>query len=276
MAALAGALAVAGRAEPRIRAGLHRVPRDEARAVKTGERDLVERESCGERRDGPDTVASGARTLRVAARAEVSRTGSSNSMLADPVAVMNQVARGRRVLRREILVAAVAVAKRPLIPMLVATEARGHLWPNRVRVFLRHGLVATNAVAVRDRLVGAMLEAEMLPREVCTLPGIGGAVAPETGMLVMRLGVATAARRVGGQMQRLDVSGGGHALVAVDAIDPVRRVRAMLERMRRVTGAEAEHARARRQGERRENDERERELHGIPQLRERRASALAS
>jgi hypothetical protein len=77
-------------------------------------------------------------------------------------------------------------------------------------------------------------------------------------------------------MQGLDVSGGGHAFVAVHAIDPARRVRAMFEGMRLVAGAEAEHARARRQGERREDDERERELHGAPQLRERRASALAS
>jgi hypothetical protein len=267
---------VTRRAESRVRAGLHRVPRDEACAVKTGERDFVERESCRERRDGPDTMTSGARALRVAARAKVPGTSGSNSVLADPVAVVNQVTRRRRVFRREILVAAVTVAKGPLITMLMTTEARGHLGPNRVRVFLRNRLVATNAVAVRDRLVGAMLEAEVLPCEVCTLPGVGGSVAPETGMLVVRLGVAAAARRVGRQMQRLDVSGGGHAFVAVDTIDPVCRVGAMLEGVRGVARAEAEHARACRQGERCENDERERELHGEPQLRERRASALAS
>jgi hypothetical protein len=69
VAALAGVLAVARRAESRIRARLHRVPRDEACAVKTGERDLVERESCRERRDGPNAVTSGAGALRVATRA---------------------------------------------------------------------------------------------------------------------------------------------------------------------------------------------------------------
>jgi hypothetical protein len=94
-------------------------------------------------------------------------------------------------------VAAVEVAKGPLIPMLVAAEAGSHLGPNRVRVLLRDGLVATNAVAVRHGLVGAMLEAKVLPREPRTFASVGRSVAPETGMLVMRLRVAAAARGTG-------------------------------------------------------------------------------
>jgi len=179
VAALAGVLGVARRAKARIRASLHRMPRHEACAVKTGQRDLVERKSRGERGDGPDPVASGAGALRVAARAKVTGARGSDSVLTQPVAVMNQVTYRRGILGREVLVAAVAGAKRPLILMLVATEARGHLGPDRVRVPLGHGLMATHAVAVRGSLMRAMLEAQVLPRESRTLPGVGGAVASE-------------------------------------------------------------------------------------------------
>jgi hypothetical protein len=101
-------------------------------------------------------------------------------------------------------------------------------------------------------------------------------MAPETGTLVMRFRMAAATRRIGRQVKRLDVARGGHALVAVDAIDPVRRVPAMFEGVRRVSGSEPKHTCARGQGERCDDQERERELHGVPQLRESRASALAS
>ena len=52
----------------------------------------------------------------------------------------------------------------------------------------------------------------------------------------MRFRMAAATRRIGRQVKRLDVARGGHALVAVDAIDPVRRVPAMFEGVRRVSG----------------------------------------
>jgi hypothetical protein len=80
-------------------------------------------------------------------------------VLSQPVAVVNEVAHGRRILRREVLVAAVAVTKGPLILVLVAAEARGHLGSERVWVLFRHSLVTANAVAVRCGLMGAMLEA---------------------------------------------------------------------------------------------------------------------
>jgi hypothetical protein len=150
---------------------------------------------------------------------------------------MNQVTYGRRILGCEVLVAAVAIAKRPLILMLVAAEAGGHLGPDRVGVLVGHGLVTADAIAVCGRLMGTMLEAQVLTRESRTLTGVGGSMAPETRMLVMRLRMAAHTCRVGGKVQRLDVTRGGHALVAVDAINPVRRVRAMLEGMRRVAGS---------------------------------------
>jgi hypothetical protein len=92
---------------------------------------------------------------------------------------MNEVTDRGRILRREVLVAAVTGAKWPLILMLVAAEARGHLGSERVWVFFGHGFVATHAVAVRGSLMRAMLEAQVLPRESRTLPGVGGAVASE-------------------------------------------------------------------------------------------------
>jgi hypothetical protein len=159
MAALAGALTVAGRAQAGVGASLHRVPRDETCAVKPGERDFVERELGRQRWDGPDAVAGGTRAFRVAARAEVACARCANAVLSQPVAVVNEVADGRRILRREVLVAAVAGAKRPPILVLVATEARGHLGPDRVRVLFRNGLVTADAIAVCGGLMGAMLEA---------------------------------------------------------------------------------------------------------------------
>jgi hypothetical protein len=159
VAALAGVLTVAGRTEARVGASLHRVPCDEACAVKAGEGDLVEHELGRQFRDGPDAVARGTRSLRVAARAEIACTRRPNPVLAQPVAVVNEVAHGRRILRRKVLVAAVAVTKRPLILVLVATEARGHLGPDRVRVLFRNSLVTADAVAVCGCLMGAMFEA---------------------------------------------------------------------------------------------------------------------
>jgi hypothetical protein len=127
--------------------------------VKAGERDLVERELGRQCRDGPDAVARGTRAFRVAARAEVACARCANAVLSQPVAVVNEVAHGRLILRREVPVAAVAVAERPLILVLVATEARGHLGPDRVRVLFRNGLVTADAIAVCGGLMGAMLEA---------------------------------------------------------------------------------------------------------------------
>ncbi len=278
VAALAGALGVARRAKSRIGASLHRVPSDEASAVKAGERDLVEREPRWQRRNRRDAVACGAGALRVAARTEVTSACGPDSVLAQPVAVMDEMTRGRGVFRSEVLVAAVAITKGPLISVLVAAEARGHLGPDHVWVLFRDGLVAPNTVAVRRYLVGPMLEAQMLAGEPRPLARSFGAMAPKAGVWVVRFRVASAAGRIRREVQRLDVTRGGDALVALDAIDPVRRVGAMLERVRRVAMAQAEHACACREGKRkREGDqEAERAPHGRAQLRERRASTWVS
>ncbi len=95
-------------------------------------------------------------------------------------------------------------------------------------------------------------------------------------MRVVRLGVTADTCSVRWKVQRFDITGGGHTLVAIDTIDPVRHVRAMLEGVRRVAGPQPKDPCARRQGEGCQDKERERELHGVPQLRESRARAFAS
>jgi hypothetical protein len=244
--------------------------------VQAGERHFVEGELGRKRRDGPDTVAGGTGALRVAARAEVAFAGRTNAVLAEPVAVVNEVAHGRRVLAREVLVAAVAVTKRPLILVLVTSEARRHLGPDRVRVLFRDGLMTTDAITVRRGLVSAVLEAQMLASQQRALPRIGGSMAPEARTRVVWLGVTPDTCRVGRKVQRFDVTRGGHSPVAIQAIDPTRRVRAMLEGVRRVARPEPEDASARRQRDGGDDENRERALHGVPQVRESLASALAS
>ncbi len=276
VAALARALAVARGAKPRVCAGLERVPCAETGSVKTGERDLVEREPRRKRGDGPDAMTGCARALRMAARAKVARASRAHPVLTQPVAIVNQVSDRRRVLRAEALVAAIARAKRPRVLMLVATEARRHLRSQGVRGLLRDRLVASHTVSMGDGLVSPVLEAETLTRDPRPLPSVGGSMAREARVRVVRLRVATDAGRVGREVKRLHVPRELDALMAVDTIDPMRRVRAVLEGVRFVRRAQAEHASARGERERKDGDERERKLHGLPQLRERRASTFAS
>jgi hypothetical protein len=102
-------------------------------------------------------------------------------------------------------------------------------------VLLGDGFMATDAVAMGRGLMLSVLEAKVLTRQQCTLANVGRAVAAEAGVLVVRLRVAAAARRLARQVQRFDLTCRGDPLVTVDAIDPMRRVRAMLEGVRGVT-----------------------------------------
>jgi hypothetical protein len=101
-------------------------------------------------------------------------------------------------------------------------------------------------------------------------------MAPETRMRVVRLGVTPDTGSVRRKVQRFDVTRRGNTLVAVHAVDPVGHVRAMLEGVRRIAGPEPKDTCARGQGESCKGEEREREFHGVPQLRESRARASAS
>ena len=160
--------------------------------------------------------------------------------------------------------------------MFVAAETGGHLRAYRVGVLLRHGLMAAHAIAMRRRLMIAMLEAEVLPREPCALSRVCSSMASQTRSRVVRLGVATATRRLGGQVQRLDVARRRHPLVTVDAVDPVGGMCAVFERMRGVVGLEPKHACAGGPSERGNCGKGDRGFHGEPQVRDTRASRLAS
>ena len=197
MAPLTRALAVTGRAEPGIGAGLEGVARNKAGAMQAGQRHVVEGEPGGERGDRPDAMATCTRSLAVTARAEVACPGSPSSVLAKPVAVVNQVALGRGLLGGEILVTAVAVAERPLLAVLVATEARRHLGPQHLGPCLGDRFVTPDAVAAHLGLMVAVLEAQVLLRKRGSLSNVCSPVAAEAGALVVRLLVAAATRLVG-------------------------------------------------------------------------------
>jgi hypothetical protein len=122
----ARAFGVARRAEPGIGTRLVGMARSETSAVKPGELYLVERKPRGKGGDR-DTVARGARALAVARRAEIARARGAHAVLAYPVALVDQMARRRRVLVRQIDVATIAVAQRPLFLVLVAAKAGRHL-----------------------------------------------------------------------------------------------------------------------------------------------------
>jgi hypothetical protein len=134
------------------------MPCDEPGTVEPRNRNLVEREPGRQRRDGPDSMASGTGTFRVTTRAEVPCARGSHPVLPQPIAVVNEVTHRRSVLRREVLVTAVAVAQRPLVAVLVAAEAGGHLRPDHLGALFGHGLVTADAVSVRRRLMRPVLE----------------------------------------------------------------------------------------------------------------------
>jgi hypothetical protein len=238
----------------------------------------VERELRRKGRDGPDAVAARARALTVAARAEIPFTRRVHAVLAQPVAVVNEVAGGGRVLGGEIDVTTVAVAERPLVFVLVAAEARRHLREQRFRPRFGHRGMAADAVAFDRRHVLAMIEAEMRARELRCAAHERLTVTLSTRMLVVWFRVAPAAVGLRREVQMTGLVGARCARdpdVALHAIDPLRHVRTMLEGMGRVPSAKAEDPRAGRDRERQDHREGEK-LHGSSRERATRASAFAS
>jgi hypothetical protein len=100
--------------------------------VEALEADVVERHLRGERGDRADAVALRARGLAVAAGAKIALASRSHSVLADPVAIVDEMARGCGVLRGEVHVAGVAVTKVVLVLVLVAAEADSHFREERL------------------------------------------------------------------------------------------------------------------------------------------------
>ena len=175
---------------------------------------------------------------------------------------------------------AVAVARRPLVAVLVAAEAARHRGQERLRVILGDLHVTTHTLAVRRCDVLAVLEAQLLPRELHAAPHVRLAVAAAARPLVVRLRVAPPAIGVRGEMEGPAIARGLDALVAFLAVDPAVDVRAVLEGMRRRGAVKSEDARARRERQREDHEEREARPHRGPangsNVRATRTSASVS
>jgi hypothetical protein len=259
-----------------VRTRFFRMPRPKARPVQTLQADLVERHLPGQRGHRRNAMARGARSLAMAGRAEVALTPGPHSVLAEPVAIVNEVARWRRVLGGKVDVTGIAAAQVPLILVLVTAEADRHLREKRLRPRLGDRAVAPNAVSVDHRIVFAVVEAHVLAGEVGLFAHGHLAVASAAGAFVMRPGMATAALGVGGKMQRFGLARVLHPRVALDAIDPLVHMSAVLERMRFLGWSETEHARACGECQRKGHRDGEPEPHRISSARETRASAFTS
>ena len=272
----AGVDAMARRAEAGIGPGLVGVSRDESGAMQPRQGDFVEREPRGQRRNGAGAMAARARAFAVAARAQVARARRPHAVLADEIAVVHEVIRRRAALGADIDVATIAVAQGPLVAVLVATEAARHRRQNRVRRLFGDFDVATNAVAARRAHVPSMVETKVLARELHPLAHVDRPVAASARALVVRLGVAASARRVGrkrcGSAGPLDA----RPRVAGHAIDAPQHVGAMLEAMRRLFRANPEDPGARNEGDCGDPKGKRADPHGMSKVRERRTRASAS
>jgi hypothetical protein len=167
MALDARVFAVARRAETGIGAGLEGVSRLEPGSMQAGEGHRIERKPRGQSGHRADAVTSGARPFRVAGGAEVARARRADPVLAQPIAVVYEVARRQSAFGLEIDVTAVAVTKVPLILMLVATEAGRHLGAKLGRLRFCDPHVTAYAVPLYVRHVGFVLEAQVLTRKFC-------------------------------------------------------------------------------------------------------------
>jgi hypothetical protein len=173
-------------------------------------------------------------------------------VLANPVAVVDEVAGRECALGLQVDVAAVAISEVPLILMLVTAEAGRHLGAKLGRLRLGHSDVTAHAVPLHVGHVRSVLEAQMLARKFCTLAHERLAVAAAACVLVVGFGVAAAADGVGGKVERTGIPRERDSGVAGDAVDPLDHVRAMLEGVRRRRLREPEHACARRERERKD------------------------
>jgi hypothetical protein len=196
-------------------------------------------------------------------------------MFAQPIPIVHHVGRRRRVLGRKVLVAPAAIAERPLIAVLVASEADRHLRLERLGLRVARRGVAAHAVPVHGRHVLPVIEAEVAARELGGPADVRGSVAVEARPRVVRARVAAEAVGSRGEMERLVVAVARDLRVARHAVDPFGGVGAMLEGVGRVAALETEDPRA--GGERESEEQQERQpLHGSSRERAMRARTFVS
>jgi hypothetical protein len=123
-----------------------------------------------------------------------------------------------------------------------------------------------------------MRQAKVAARELDRIAYVRLAVAHPAGARVVRLLMATNADGVARHVQRPRVARFLNPRVALDAIDPLEHVRAVLERMRRRLAPDAQNAGAARdeKGDGHQPEKPGATAHRISRGAERRMSALAS
>ena len=151
---------MARRADAGIGPRFLRVPRRKTGAVQSGETDVVERQPRRQRGRGALPMARRALPLGVTARAQVALARRPRPMLAHPVAVVDEVVVGSLSVVPQVDVTSIAVAQRPLIAVLVAAEARGHLRQHGVRTGLGRFDVTANAISLGREHVPSVFESE--------------------------------------------------------------------------------------------------------------------
>jgi hypothetical protein len=249
----------------------------EARPVQPRETYVVEGEARRQRRNRPLSVARGALAFCVAARAEIASACGARSMLADPVAVVDQVVVGQGALGRQIDVTTVAVAKRPLVPVPVTAEATGHLRQHRIGSLFGHFHMAVDAIACRCLHVLGVREAQVFAREFHSIPHVLFPVASHAWPRVMGLLVAANAGGVSRHVHRPRMVRGLHARMALDAVDPLEYVSPVLEGVGLRHVLDAQDARAASEHDReREQPNGHPADHGNSSARERRTRAFVS
>jgi hypothetical protein len=154
-------------------------------------------------------------------------------MLADPIAIVDEMARGKRPFGAQVNVAGVAVARVPLILVAVTAEARGHVWAERGGPRRAHLDMATHAVPAYFAQVPRVLESQVLARKFCAAADVRFAVAEPAVALVVGFCVASDAVGGRGEVQGPRIARSGNPRVTLEAAHPFQHVCAVLERMRR-------------------------------------------
>lgn len=218
-----------------------------------------------------------AEVLAMAGRAEISRRRGTDTMLTDEVALVQNVARRTRELRRQVHVAAVAVTGLPLVLVRVTAEALCHRRTEGRLLRLPRCGVARDTLARELRNVPFVSEAQVLASEPILLAGSSIPVTAVALPSIVRTRVTAHTRRGPGQMKRPGLPRPRDPFMTAQAPDPRERMSAVLERMLRVARLDPEQARTSREREQQKEQEGPRErLHGVflPKEYDTRASAF--
>jgi hypothetical protein len=196
-------------------------------------------------------------------------------MLAYPITVVHQVTGWQGLLSRQVHVATIAIPSPPLIFVLVASETDGHLGPQRLRPFHCDLDMAAYTVALRGRHVGAVLEAQVSPRELRASTYVRLSVTVFAPTLVVGLRVTVHALGRAGEVHRVRVSRASDAFVTRETANPLENVGTMLEGVRRFAAyTENTGTRPHREGE--NEQDRKSVAHGSSSVRAMRARPFHS